>query len=225
MVIDLRAIQLSAEVGRDPGATGAPTRRLTPDPDAPLPSPLIDWRGFHTELQRAAITATETGAPLSLLMLEQMASDRVKQPCDSEVAAAAMGALAGALRAAVGERGLLARYSDGRLAAILIDTDLGEAVGRAERIARLRPRQRHLGSRGSGGDARVRAPLLPPAVRVRDDAARRHATEHGAARHEPELHQRGIRRVLPIGACVHRVRHGRPRRQGLGRASLVHRAR
>lgn len=136
MVTDLRAIQLSAEVGRDPGAAGAPTRRLTPDPDAPLPSPLIDWRGFHTQLQRAAITATETGAPLSLLMLEQMASDQVKQSCGSEVAAAAMGALAGAFRAAVGERGLLARYSDGRLAAILIDTDLGEAVGRAERIAR-----------------------------------------------------------------------------------------
>ena len=188
MVIDLRAIQLSAEVGRDPGAAGAPTRRLTPDPDAPLPSPLIDWRGFHTELQRAAITATETGAPLSLLMLEQMASDRVKQPCGSEVAAAAMGALAGALRAAVGERGLLARYSDGRLAAILIDTDLGEAVGRAERIARRVSSPRS----GAAGRVDLEATTAIGVAQFQDDESLGHLIQRTAEALKQARTHRGL---------------------------------
>jgi GGDEF domain-containing protein len=68
-------------------------------------------------------------------MLEPVGSDRDNQSRGSEVTATAVGALAGAVRAAVGQRGILARYSEGRLAVILIDTDLGEAVGRAERIA------------------------------------------------------------------------------------------
>lgn len=188
MVTDLRAIQLSAEVGRDPGATGAPTRRLTPDPDAPLPSPLIDWRGFHTELQRAAITATETGAPLSLLMLEQMASDRVMQPCGSEVAAAAMGALAGAFRAAVGERGLLARYSDGRLAAILIDTDLGEAVGRAERIARQVSSPRS----GAAGRVDLEATTAIGVAQFQDDESLGHLIQRTAEALKQARTHRGL---------------------------------
>ena len=47
----------------------------------------------------------------------------------------AVGTLAGAVRAAVGQRAVLARYSERRLAVILIGTDLGGAVGRAELIA------------------------------------------------------------------------------------------
>ena len=140
MVTDLRTNQLSTDVGPDHGASGVPTPLLMPHPNVPLRCRLMDWRGFHTELQRAAIAATQTGAPLSLLMLEPGESNDIDQPRGSEVAATAVGALAAAVRAAVGDRGVVARYGDGRLAVILIDTDLGEAVGRAERIAhRLSP--------------------------------------------------------------------------------------
>jgi diguanylate cyclase (GGDEF)-like protein len=208
MVTDLRAIQLCTDVGRDSGATGAPTRRLTPDPDVPLPSPLIDWRGFHTELQRAAITATETGAPLSLLMLEQMASDRVNQPCGSEVAAAAMGALAGAVRAAVGERGLLARYSDGRLAAILIDTDLGEAVGRAERIARQVSSPRC----GVAGRVDLEATAAIGIAQFQDDESLGHLIQRTAEALEQARTRRGLAVVADHAASKRPSRLPRPAR-------------
>ncbi|HSA80123.1 MAG TPA: diguanylate cyclase [Geminicoccaceae bacterium] len=135
MVADSGAIGLSTAVGSDYGVSSAPTPLLTLHAGVPAACRLMDWRDFHSELQRAAIAATQTGAPLSLLMLERVESNQIDQPCGSEVAASTVAALAAAVRAAVGERGVLARYSEGRLAVILIDTDLGEAVGRAERIA------------------------------------------------------------------------------------------
>ena len=49
-------------------------------PSAARAGPLMEWRGFHTELQRAAVAATQTGAPLSLLMLELVSSDRISEP-------------------------------------------------------------------------------------------------------------------------------------------------
>jgi diguanylate cyclase (GGDEF)-like protein len=135
MVADARAIQLTTAVGSDHDASAAPAPLPMPHVDFPPICRLMDWRGFHSELQRAAIAATQTGAPLSLLMLEPVEAIRDDQPHGAEVVAAAVVGLAGAVRAAVGQRGVLARYSEGRLAVILIDTDLGEAVGRAERIA------------------------------------------------------------------------------------------
>jgi diguanylate cyclase (GGDEF)-like protein len=135
MVADPRPVQLSPAVGPDHGASTSLTPLLTPHVDVLPTHRLMDWRGFHSELQRAAIAATQTGAPLSLLMVERVESNRVDQPRGSKVAATAVDTLAGAVRAAVGQRGVLARYSEGRLAVILTDTDLGEAVGMAELIA------------------------------------------------------------------------------------------
>jgi GGDEF domain-containing protein len=147
MVTDLHAAELSPELPRDLGTASAPPL-LPPRPNPRPMARLTDWRGFHTELQRAAITATQTGAPLSLLMLEPAGSARVNRRHDCEVAAA-MGALVEAIRAVIGERGLLARYSDARLAVILIDADLGAALGRAERIARAASPRR---AAAGGGD-------------------------------------------------------------------------
>ena len=96
MVTDLRATQLSTDVGSGPRCGQCADAPLKPHPDFPHACPLMDWRGFHTELQRAAIAATQTGAPLSLLMLElgRFRSGST-EPRGSEVAAAELAALAG----------------------------------------------------------------------------------------------------------------------------------
>ena len=187
MVTDPSAIQPSTDVGRNRGATSAPTPPLTP-PDAPPPSPLMDWRGFHTELQRAAIAATQMGAPLSLLMLERVGSDRISRPDGSEVAAAATAALAGAVRAAAGERALLARYSETQLAIILTDTGLGEAVGRAKQIAH------QISLLGCGGAVGV-DPQATAAVGVaqfQDDESLGHLIQRTAAALEQARSHRGL---------------------------------
>jgi PleD family two-component response regulator len=97
-------------------------------------SPVTDWRGFHNELRRAALAATQTGAPLSLLMLQLAGLPGIACRCGSEAMAERMQALAGLIRSVVGERGALAHYAEARLALIMMETDLGDAVAGAEQI-------------------------------------------------------------------------------------------
>jgi hypothetical protein len=132
MAVQLHALDPSADPAPAPGAgRQRPARAHCPDA-APAPR-LLDWRGFHSELQRAAIAATQTGAPLSLLMLEPGGRSRRRRGLGPGTPG---GGLAGLVTAAVGERALLARYDAERLAVILVDTDLEAAIGQAERIAR-----------------------------------------------------------------------------------------
>jgi Diguanylate cyclase, GGDEF domain len=133
MATNLQPIQLSAVAGRVP--SGTPIPALMEHSGVGSAPRLMDWRGFHSELQRAAVAATQTGAPLSLLMAELTAPG-------SEIAAP-IAALARVVEAVLGERALLARYSEGRIAVILSGTDLGEAIGRAERIAHRLASPRH----------------------------------------------------------------------------------
>jgi GGDEF domain-containing protein len=136
----------------------------------------MEWRGFHTELQRAAIAATQTGAPLSLLMLELVSSDPIGESPGSGTAELS-DRLIGLVKAAIGARGCLARYAEGRLAVIMIDLDLEGAIGRAEHIARrLRARRRE--------ETRGASPALSPAIGIaqfRDDESLGHLIQRTAA--------------------------------------------
>jgi PleD family two-component response regulator len=95
----------------------------------------IDWHGFHIALRRAALAATQSGAPLSLLMLEpapapgQPASDGPPLPHHIE-------ALAGLVATELDDASALARYGEERLAVILRGVDLSTAISEAERIGR-----------------------------------------------------------------------------------------
>jgi len=95
---------------------------------------IADWRGFHDALRRAALAATQSGAPLSLMLLEPGGPGRAPSAADPEQAR--LQALAGAIAADVGGRSALARYGEQHLAVIMRETGLGDAVIRAERIGR-----------------------------------------------------------------------------------------
>jgi len=126
---------------------------------------IADWRGFHDALRRAALAATQSGAPLSLLLLEPGGPGRA--PSAADPGQTRLQALAGAIAADVGGRSALARYGEQRLAVIMRQTGLGDAVIRAERIGRC------LCSADAPGSAR-------PAIGVaqfRDDEALGHLIE------------------------------------------------
>jgi hypothetical protein len=94
---------------------------------------ISDWRGFHDALRRAALAATRSGAPLSLLLLEPggPGDRRAAGPGGGELET-----LVGVIAATAGRNSALARYAERRLAVIMLETGLGEALARAERIGR-----------------------------------------------------------------------------------------
>jgi hypothetical protein len=94
---------------------------------------ISDWRGFHDALRRAALAATQSGAPLSLLLLEPAGPGRERRPDDAR---GRLEALAGIIAAEAGKGSALARYAEERLAVIMLETELGDAVVRAQRIGR-----------------------------------------------------------------------------------------
>jgi hypothetical protein len=96
------------------------------------PAPVADWRGFHVALRHAALDATQNGAPLSLLMLEPVGPARPRQPSGADPAV--RDRLAGTIAAGLGAGCILAFYAEQRIAIIMMDTDLGTALSRAERI-------------------------------------------------------------------------------------------
>jgi GGDEF domain-containing protein len=177
MAIDLGAAQPFTGAARGPHAANVPLLPLERCPSTGCTGPLMEWRGFHTELQKAAVAATQTGAPLSLLMLELVSSDRIGEPPGCEIAAELTDRLTGLVKAAIGARGCLARYAAGRLAVIMIDTDLDGAIGRAEHIARSLCTPRRGETRGAG-------PELSPAIGIaqfRDDESLGHLIQRTAA--------------------------------------------
>jgi GGDEF domain-containing protein len=110
---------------------------------------VTDWREFHTELRGAALAATQTGAPLSLLMLEPGGLCRSARQGGADPAAERICALADLIGSAVGGRGALARYAEERLAVIMRETDLRGAIAGAERIGQS------LAGLGSGADGEL----------------------------------------------------------------------
>jgi hypothetical protein len=147
----------------DPGGmSGAgPQAHRAPQADAAI----SDWRGFHDALRRAALAATQSGAPLSLLLLEPGRAGR-------NVPAAGPGcsrlqALAGIIAAEAGRNSALARYAEQRLAVIMLETGLGEALARAERI----------GQRLGADDAQAPARPAIGVAQFRDDEALGHLIE------------------------------------------------
>lgn len=169
-MIDFRAdarsrVELTAAQGASGGsATSAASPRAACAPcggDAAI----ADWRGFHDALRRAALAATQNGAPLSLLLVEAGGTSRARRP--AEAARARLQALAGTIAAEAGKGSALARYAEERLAVIMLETGLGDAVVRAERIGRSLC--------AAGADAPAR-----PAIGVaqfRDDEALGHLIE------------------------------------------------
>jgi GGDEF domain-containing protein len=146
----------------------ASARSLDPDPDRhgaktgtcaherePNDAPVIDWRGFHTELRGAAVAATQTGAPLSLLMLELAGLTRIAGQASANVVAERLGALADLIRRAVGGQGALAHYAEERLAVIMKETDLCAAIAGAERIG-----QSLASPGGDTGEVALRVPAI-----------------------------------------------------------------
>ncbi|MGH6914527.1 MAG: GGDEF domain-containing protein [Geminicoccales bacterium] len=159
---------------------------------------LGDWRDFHAELRRAAVAATQTGTPLSLLMLE-IAGQAPGRP---EGIALRLGALADVIRTAVGQRSVLARYAEERLAVIMAETDLADAIARAERI-------------GAAGDALPVVPAIGVA-QFRDDESLNHLIERAG-----EALRRAKADRIPIAVAEPRGRR-RPARPlcGTERACL-----
>jgi len=129
------------EVSEAPGAAAAPGGPGEARPSERARSQcagdatVTDWRGFHDALRRAALAATQSGAPLSLLLLDP-APGRDGQHLAGTAARARAQALDGMIAAEAGKGSALARYAEERLAVILLETGLGDAVVRAERIGR-----------------------------------------------------------------------------------------
>jgi GGDEF domain-containing protein len=207
MATDPGSAQLFTGAAPRSDAASAPMLLLERSESTTGAGPLVEWRGFHTELQKAAVAATQTGAPLSLLMLELVSPERISEPRGSRIADELTGRLARLVKAAIGARGCLARYAEGRLAAILIDTDLDGAIGRAEHIAR------RLGARRRGA-ARGMGPALSPAIGIaqfRDDESLGHLIQRTAAALERARSSRGV--VADRGTArpnLSRLRDDRP---------------
>jgi diguanylate cyclase (GGDEF)-like protein len=110
------------------------------------PPPVIGWRGFHSELRRAAMAATRTGMPLSLLVLELAGLPRIRQSHGAAVARGLVRALVGLLEAELGAEIALARYTEDRLCVIMPGTERTAALARAKRIGAILRLTRSLGT-------------------------------------------------------------------------------
>jgi hypothetical protein len=170
MVADHRVDpRLLAEAALEPAGAAAARDRVSSTPRARGAPPadqaaITDWRGFHDALRRAALAATQSGAPLSLLLLEPGRPGRNRRAAPGH---APLQALAGMIAVAAGSKSALARYAEERLAVIMRETGLADAVICAERIGRCL----------CSGDAPA---LARPAIGVaqfRDDEALGHLIE------------------------------------------------
>lgn len=96
-------------VASNPKAAGPHRSPCTPNANPAI----TDWRGFHDGLRRAAQAASQTGAPLSLLMLEWIAIDDGRAPKETWQVE-----LANAIAGEIDARTVVARYAEARLAPI-----------------------------------------------------------------------------------------------------------
>jgi PleD family two-component response regulator len=167
--------------------------------------PVMGWRDFHSELQRAAAAAVQTGAPLSLLMADLVGPG---EPSGSGGGAEPVGALAGLIRAAIGECCVLARYTERQLAIIMIETDLCAALAGAERIGRGVSSRRC----GPAGAADLEASLAIGIAQFKDDEPLGHLIQRasdalGQARAEggpAVVVDRGVKARPGRAGCGHR---------------------
>jgi Diguanylate cyclase, GGDEF domain len=158
MIADLRADDRSLPQGAPeiPGtlASGALMRDARSRASARehgASDPVTDWWEFHAELRAAALEATQTGAPLSLLMLEPGGLCR-----SADIAAKRIAVFADLITSALGQRGALARYAEERLAVIMRETDLCGAIVEAERIGQSLASP----GLGAGGEAGLPVPAI-----------------------------------------------------------------
>jgi len=141
MVTELHAGQRSETLATPGAGSGGHARhaRRESGSAASLAEPagaatMADWYGFHVALRRAALAATQSGAPLSLLMLD-LPSAGADEPADDRAPArGSIEALADVVAAALDHDDALARYGEQRLAVILMGLDLSKAIREAERI-------------------------------------------------------------------------------------------
>lgn len=131
------------------------------------PSPVIGWRGFHSELRRAAMAATRTGMPLSLLIVELAGLPRIRKSHGAAVAGGLVRALVGLLEAELGAEVALARYTEDRLCVIMPGTEHAAARARAERIGAILRLTRSL---GTGAPALDLLPAIGIAEFAEDEA-------------------------------------------------------
>lgn len=149
MVTELHAGERCATLGV-PGAGAAGRSRPARGEISSAPSPagraglaMVDWHGFHVALRRAALAATQSGAPLSLLMLD-LAPDGPEQAAPGRAPVTRpIEALADVVATELDPANALARYGEERLAVILTGVDLGKAIAEAERIGRSVAPQGH----------------------------------------------------------------------------------
>ncbi len=143
MVTELHAGGRSATPGAPrPGASGNSRRSRGERSGAPSPlaerageAVMVDWHGFHVALRRAALAATQSGAPLSLLMLD-LAAGHDRPASERAPVMRPIEALAGVVASELDHTNALARYGEQRLAVILTGVDLGQAIAEADRIGR-----------------------------------------------------------------------------------------
>jgi diguanylate cyclase (GGDEF)-like protein len=165
MATTLRTAEPSADPVRNRGAGEAQAPTLAKTATTASNAFVMGWRDFHTELQRAAAAAVQTGAPLSLLMMELVIPEEIRERGGSLRSVRSVGTLAGLIKAAVGERGCLARYTEQQLAIIMIETGLSDALAGAERIGRSLSSRRY----GRAGDAHLEVSLAIGIAQFRDD--------------------------------------------------------
>jgi len=152
MVADLRAAETIPVPGlaKPPEASspgqGAPVPRASGTPKAsrrrsaparargPREPIVIDWHGFHVALRNAALAATQSRAPLSLLMLELVPGAPEPPSAHRASTARCIQALAAGIAMDLDPMCALARYGDERLAMILMGADLARALAEARRI-------------------------------------------------------------------------------------------
>lgn len=124
-----------APPGRSPGPPALPSP--APAPGAGICDPvtgLCDWRAFHQTLREAALLATQTGEPLSLLMIDLSEAAAAASPRGRRAADELLRAAAQRLRALTAERARIARYNGARFVVILPRTDLAAAEAQARRF-------------------------------------------------------------------------------------------
>lgn len=211
MVTDLHAGGRSATLGASGvGAEGSSghSRRETSGAASLVErageAAMVDWYGFHVALRRAALAATQSGAPLSLLMLDFAPAEPDQPASDRAPIMRPIEALAGVVASALDHTSALARYGEQRLAVILTGVDLGQAISEAERIGRsIAPEDSPLGGAVIGvAQFRDDEPLGHLIERVTDALGRARSDGRQVAVAEHRLRRRSSQAARGTGATL-----------------------
>jgi diguanylate cyclase len=95
---------------------------------------LCDWKAFHQSLREAALLATRTGAPLSLLMIDLSEAEAMAASRGARVVDELLRLAAHRLQALTHGQARLARYNGARFVMILPGANLAGAQAQAARL-------------------------------------------------------------------------------------------